>query len=375
MFIPFRSVQMQNLSARKNLQVAVRLALAYGFAALVVIVYSLWKVHPLELPGFLLGFAASPLIVRRYSRIAVEIGWVGIGSLSMGIFAVLAWAAGASVPWVAAASIGLGVAGGLCLLPLLAYPGVASKPVFGVLGALCGAAFFALPVSGAGLLLGVGLATLAFTAALFAYEKEFMIRSGLFLGGRVISGVRVVGQHHVPASGGVLLVSNHVTFIDGFLIGTSLPRLVRYMIWKPYFDLPIANWVCRTIEAIPMSETGPREVVASLRRAREKLAQGEVVCIFAEGFITRNGELLPFKRGMEKIVHGMDVPIIPVHLDGLVGRTLSFLNGKLVYRWPQWAHPPVTISFGPALAAGSGAEEAQRAVEELALAVAQSRGR
>ena len=223
-------------------------------------------------------------------------------------------------------------------------------------------------------MLGMGLVTFLFTIALFAFEHEFMVRGGLFLGGRVISGIRVVGQEHVPASGGVLLVSNHVTFIDGFLIGSSLPRLVRYMIWKPYFELPFANWVCNVIQAIPMSETGPREVVASLRRAREKLAQGEVVCIFAEGSITRTGEMLPFKRGMEKIVHGLDVPIIPVHLDGLVGRTLSFLNGKLVYRWPQWARSPVTISFGPALAAGAGAEDARRAVVQLASAVAEKRG-
>jgi acyl-[acyl-carrier-protein]-phospholipid O-acyltransferase/long-chain-fatty-acid--[acyl-carrier-protein] ligase len=200
-----------------------------------------------------------------------------------------------------------------------------------------------------------------------------MVRGGLFLGGRVISGIRVVGQEHVPATGGVLLVSNHVTFIDGFLIGSSLPRLVRYMIWKPYFELPVAHWVCNVIQAIPMSETGPREVVASLRRAREKLMQGEVVCTFAEGSITRTGEMLPFKRGMEKIVHGLDVPVIPVHLDGLVGRTLSFLDGKLVYRWPQWARSPVTISFGPALAAGAGAEDARRAVEQLASAAAVKR--
>ncbi|MSV33975.1 MAG: hypothetical protein EXQ47_00005 [Bryobacterales bacterium] len=366
---------MQNLGTRKNLQLAARLALAYYCAALVVMVYGLWKGHALELPGFLMGFASSVLVVRRYSRIAVEIGWVGIGSLLLGILCSAAWAAGGNVPWAVAAAIALGMASGLCLLPLFAYRGIASRPAFAVLGVLCGAAIPAAPMSRGALLLWVGVATLAFTAGLFAYEKEFMIRSGLFLGGRVISGIRVVGQHHVPASGGVLLVSNHVTFIDGFLIGSSLPRLVRYMIWKPYFELPVANWVCRTIEAIPMSETGPREVVASLRRAREKLGQGEVVCIFAEGFITRNGEMLPFKRGMEKIVHGLDVPIIPVHLDGLAGRTLSFLNGKLVYRWPQWGRQPVTISFGPALAARAGAGEAQRAVEELAMAAAQWRGR
>lgn len=366
---------MENLSARKNLQMAARLAIAYSCAVLLILALTLGEANPLSLAPLAAGFAAGMFIVRRYSRIPVEIGWVGIGSLLMSIFCLVAWAVAARGPWILTSAFGLGASAALCLLPLSEYPGVRGKAWSALLGALLGTAAAIIPTSTAAMMLGLALAALVFTVVLFAYEKEFMIRSGLFLGGRVISGVRVVGQHHVPASGGVLLVSNHVTFIDGFLIGSSLSRLVRYMIFKPYFELPVANWVCRTIEAIPMSESGPREVVASLRRAREKLAQGEVVCIFAEGFITRNGEMLPFKRGMEKIVHGLDVPIVPVHLDGLVGRTLSFLNGKLVYRWPQWARPPVTISFGPALAAGSGAEAAQRAVEELALAAAQSQGR
>jgi acyl-[acyl-carrier-protein]-phospholipid O-acyltransferase/long-chain-fatty-acid--[acyl-carrier-protein] ligase len=145
-----------------------------------------------------------------------------------------------------------------------------------------------------------------------------------------------------------------------------MPRLVRFMIFKPYFELPVARWVCTTIRAIPTSETGPREVVASLRRAREAVLQGDLVCIFAEGFITRTGALLPFKRGMDKIVAGTHVPIIPMHLDGLYGRTFSLVDGKLVRRWPQRARVPVTISFGEPLPPGATAEDARAAVEQLA---------
>ncbi len=243
-------------------------------------------------------------------------------------------------------------------------------------GALLGGAFAAFPVRAVpagGTLLWVGLATILFTLCLFAIDREFLIRGGLFLGGRLITGVRIVGQHNVPAAGGALLVSNHVTFIDGFLIGSSLPRLVRYMIFKPYFELPIARWVCATIRAIPTSETGPREVVASLKRARAALLEGDLVCIFAEGFITRTGALLPFKRGMDRIVAGTDIPIVPVHLDGLYGRTLSLVDGKLVWRWPQRARVPVTISFGPPLPPGATAEDARAAVEQLARAAQENR--
>ena len=145
------------------------------------------------------------------------------------------------------------------------------------------------------------------------------------------------------------------------------------MIFKPYFELPVARWVCTTIRAIPTSETGPREIVASLRRARAALMEGDLVCIFAEGFITRTGALLPFKRGMDKIVAGTDIPIIPVHLDGLYGRTFSLVDGKLVWRWPQRARIPVTISFGHLLPPGATAEDARAAVERLARAARENR--
>ena len=359
---------------QSRIPVAASIAAAYYAAALAVILRGAWNGHPLALAAVFAGLATGSLLVRRYSRIRLEIGWVGAGSLLTGFFCI-AMGLVPAAPWSLAAAFGAGAAAAFCLQPLFALPRAASRALPALLGILGGAAVPAIPPSSSTLLVAVGVATLVFTLWLFGYENEFMIRSGLFLGGRVISGVHVTGQHHVPATGGALLVSNHVTFIDGFLIGSCLPRLVRYMIWKPYFEMPVSNWVCRKIQAIPMSETGPREVVAALRLAREKLLQGEVVCIFAEGSITRDGKMLPFKRGMERIVHGLDIPIVPVYLGGLVGRTLSFLNGKVVYRWPQWAHPPVTVAFGPALAAGSGAAEAQRAVAELAMAVTQSRGR
>jgi acyl-[acyl-carrier-protein]-phospholipid O-acyltransferase/long-chain-fatty-acid--[acyl-carrier-protein] ligase len=363
---------------------ALALAIAYTCAALVAIALALLRIvnHPSAPLGFipitasfLAGLAAGSALVRRYSRIEVDLGWVAVGLLLTAVFCIASWLAQANDGLLLLLAGGLGAASACVLLSANAYwrpQSALPKWSCAAGGALVGAAAGAL-LPGRWLLPGAGLLTLVFTACLFAFEHEIMIRGGLFLGGRVISGIRVVGQHHVPRSGGALLVSNHVTFIDGFLIGSSLPRLVRFMIFKPYFELPVAHWVCTVIRAIPTSENGPREIVQSLRRAREALDQGDLVCIFAEGFITRTGEILPFKRGMDKIVAGTGIPIIPVHLDGLYGRTLSLVSGKVVLRWPQRARVPVTISFGPPLPPGATAEDARNAVEQLANDAAESR--
>jgi len=126
------------------------------------------------------------------------------------------------------------------------------------------------------------------------------------------------------------------------------------------------SWILRWIKAIPVDDTGPRGIAYAIARARKDLADGHVVCIFPEGFITRTGDLLPFKRGMEKIVQGLDVPIVPVHLHGLWGSIFSFGRGKCWWKCPTRVPYPVTISFGTRIQARSAANEVRHAIEQLA---------
>src|SRR5579862_9833165 len=119
------------------------------------------------------------------------------------------------------------------------------------------------------------------------------------LGCQMVAGVffrpKVVGRKNMPAQGPALLVANHVTFLDGFLIGACLPRLVRFLVWKPYFKIQPLHWVFRHIHAIPVGTDDLSEVLEAIRGARSALREGHIVCIFAEGSITRTGQLLPFK--------------------------------------------------------------------------------
>jgi acyl-[acyl-carrier-protein]-phospholipid O-acyltransferase/long-chain-fatty-acid--[acyl-carrier-protein] ligase len=120
------------------------------------------------------------------------------------------------------------------------------------------------------------------------------------------------------------------------------------------------------IRAIPISsELRPREMLQSLREASNAIRAGEVVCIFAEGQITRIGQLLPFRRGMERIMKGVDAPIVPVNLDGVWGSIFSFERGRFLWKMPRSIPYPVTVSFGKPMAATSTPFEVREAVQQL----------
>jgi acyl-[acyl-carrier-protein]-phospholipid O-acyltransferase / long-chain-fatty-acid--[acyl-carrier-protein] ligase len=195
---------------------------------------------------------------------------------------------------------------------------------------------------------------------------RFVIRGVVWLVAHTFFKVRIVGQENLPLHGPALLVSNHVTYADGFLITFCVKPMVRFMVWTPFFRIPGMNWVLRTIKAIPVGLGGPRETREAILRARGELESGHIVGIFPEGSISRTGRLLPFKRGMEKIVEGLDVPILPVHLDGLWGSIFSFEGGRFFWKWPRQMPHPVTISFGKPMTACSTAMDVRQAIQDLA---------
>jgi acyl-[acyl-carrier-protein]-phospholipid O-acyltransferase/long-chain-fatty-acid--[acyl-carrier-protein] ligase len=177
--------------------------------------------------------------------------------------------------------------------------------------------------------------------------------------------IQIVGERNIPLRGPALLICNHVSFVDALLIGASLPRFVRFMLHRDYYDLKALNWFFRLMRSIPVSATNRREIVDSLKRARNELAKGHVVCIFAEGAISRTGRLLPFKRGFEKIVEGTQAPIIPVHLDQLWGSIFSFKEGRFFWKWPKKSPYPVTVSFGARAPSTATVQQVRNAVLEL----------
>ena len=178
--------------------------------------------------------------------------------------------------------------------------------------------------------------------------------------------IRTDGRDHIPAKGGALFVCNHVSWMDALLLIASTDRQVRFLMFKDIYELPWMKPFARILGVIPISsEQRPREMLHSLQTASEAIRNGEVVCIFAEGQITRIGQLLPFQRGMERIMKDVDAPIVPVALDGVLGSPSSFKQGRFVWKLPSRIPHPVTVSFGRPLPANATAFEVRQAVQEL----------
>ena len=327
-----------------------------------------------------LGIGAGAMLAGRLSGDKVEIGLVPLGSILLGVFSLAVWIAGRQY-WVALAALFLlGLAAGIFFVPLNAFLQhraddsekgriIATNNIFNTIGMLLGAGFFLLcrtelHMTPQAIILIFGFATFAVTTYIVTVVDDYLIRFCLWLLTHTLFRIRIVGQQNVPFRGPALLVSNHMSHVDGFLVGACVQRFVRFMVWKPYFEMKLFHWFLEKTKAIPVGGAGPRDMVRAIRDARRELEAGHVVCIFAEGAISRTGNMLPFKRGMEKIIEGLDVPVIPVHLDRMWGSIFSFEGGRFFWKWPKRIPYPVTVSFGTPLV-NPAAHEVRQAIQEM----------
>jgi acyl-[acyl-carrier-protein]-phospholipid O-acyltransferase/long-chain-fatty-acid--[acyl-carrier-protein] ligase len=204
------------------------------------------------------------------------------------------------------------------------------------------------------------------TAYVLYLLPEWFGRLILFFATRTVYRVRVIGRDNFPDKTGALLVCNHMSFVDVALLVSATDRPIRFIEYRGIYDHPIVKPFAKMVKAIPISsEQHPREMLQSLRSATDALRNNEIVCIFAGGQITRTGQLLPFRRGLERIMKGVAVPIIPVNLDGVWGSTFSFERGRLLWKMPRRIPYRVTVSFGQPMPATSSAIEVRAAVQEL----------
>ncbi|MCL4789156.1 MAG: MFS transporter [Verrucomicrobia bacterium] len=211
-------------------------------------------------------------------------------------------------------------------------------------------------------------AGLTLVGAIYAYclLPAALLRFVLWLLTRTVYRIRVEGRDNIPGKGGALFVCNHVSFVDALLLIASTDREVRFMMYKGTYERPYVKPFARILGVIPISsEQRPRDMIKSLQTASQAIRDGHVVCIFAEGQITRIGQLLPFRRGMERIMKDVDAPIVPIALDGVWGSIFSFEKRRFVWKLPRKLPYPVTVSFGKPLPPTTTAVEVRQAVQEL----------
>ena len=215
-------------------------------------------------------------------------------------------------------------------------------------------------------IVAASLITAASTVYVLYLLPEWFGRLILFFATQTIYRVRVLGRENFPERTGALLVCNHMSFVDVALLVAATDRPIRFVMYKGIYDHWLVRPFARMVKAIPISsELHPRDMLYSLKVASEALGNDEIVCIFAEGQITRTGQMLPFRRGLERIMKDVHVPIVPVNLDGVWGSIFSFDRGRFLWKMPRQIPYRVTVSFGKPMPAQSTAVAVRTAVQEL----------
>ena len=321
------------------------------------------SLYILVLTLFSIGTGIGSLLCERMSGRRVEVGLVPLGAFGLTAFGIdlflarpgaalthgLNWLAflQAAGSWRVALDLTLiGMFAGFYVVPLFAFIQsrtpreqlsrvIAGNNIVNALLICCAAGF------GLGLgALGLGapqifLATAVLNALvalyIFTLVPEFGMRFITWVLVNTLYRVRVDGAQNIPEEGPVLLVCNHVSFMDALLLMANLRRPARFVMYYKIFNTPLLSFVFRTAKAIPIAgyKENPQLLQQAYDAIDEALQAGEVVCIFPEGSLTRDGEIAPFRPGVEKVLARRPVPVVPMALRGLWGSVWSRRDSML----------------------------------------------
>lgn len=195
---------------------------------------------------------------------------------------------------------------------------------------------------------GIGLGLAAVGAAGFVAALPWIVQPFLRLALFPRYDLRPIGLENLPRTGPVLLVSNHVTWYDGFFLAGTLPRRGTALVNAGVFGLPVVGLLARRCGMLSIPYTGPKAQKAAITSARKALDDGRLLGIFPEGQLTRTGMTGPFHRGLEVILSGREgVPVVPVYIHNAWGSLLSYSGGRFLRKWPRGWRRTIVLSFGP----------------------------
>ena len=347
------------------------------------------QVASLLLVVFSVGIGIGALLCEMLSRRHVEIGLVPLGAIGMSVFAIDLYFASRGLPPNAVMTLTQFVAQpahwrvmvDLALLSLFA--GIYSVPMYALIqlrsqathrariiaaNNILNALFMIVSALGVGLLLQagfsipqiflvVGLLNAVVAFYIFMLVPEYLLRFCAFMLTHFIYRFRVRGDEHIPATGAAILVCNHVSYVDAVLLMAASPRPIRFIMDHRIFATPVLGTLFRLAKAIPIA--GQREDPATYERAfieaRRVLDEGDLLCIFPEGGLTRDGELAEFKGGVMKVLQTHPVPVVPLALQNLWGSFFSRVERGQAMRSPfrRGLFSRVGLVAGPALPAAA----------------------
>jgi acyl-[acyl-carrier-protein]-phospholipid O-acyltransferase/long-chain-fatty-acid--[acyl-carrier-protein] ligase len=329
-----------------------------------------------------IGICLGSLAAGFLSGGKIEYGLVPVGMAGLTVFAALIWWMKLSFFGLSVNLCALGFFGGFYSVPLNAIiqhrpdprnkgAVIAASALLTWIGILIASGVYWLLAARCGLtspqmFLAGAVLSLVGTIYCLQLVPDSLVRFLLWLLTKSFYRIRVEGRDNIPEKGGALFVCNHVSFVDAPLLMASTDRKIRFLMHRAYYNLWWIRPFTKMLGLIPIaSDLGPREMIESLRAAGEAIRDGHVVCIFAEGKITRTGDLDEFHRGFERIMKDNDAPIVPVALVGVWGSIFSFENGRFFWKWPKKIPYHVTVRFGKNLPPSARPQEVHDTVASL----------
>lgn len=330
---------------------------------------------------FAIGIGVGSLLCERLSGRMVEIGLVPFGSIGLTVFGVdLFFATPASPPqgellgmlaflaqpgsWRVLMDVVLiGVFGGIYIVPLYALVQQRSAPshlsrviagnnilnaVFMVAAALIAVALLDQGLNIPQLLLVMAIFNAAVAVYVFALVPEFLMRFVVWILVNVIYRLRTKGLEHIPDEGPAVVVCNHVSYMDALIVIGCCRRPIRFVMDHQIFRIPGLNFIFRTAGAVPIAPAreNPEILESAYDRVARYLEDGEVVGIFPEGQLTKDGELGAFKGGIERIVRRTPAPVVPLALRGMWGSFFSRRYGKAMTHFPRRFWSRIELAAG-----------------------------
>jgi 1-acyl-sn-glycerol-3-phosphate acyltransferase len=319
-----------------------------------------------------IGMGIGSILCEKLSSGNIKIGLVFLGGLGLSLFSTDLYLSGNTFPPNLTAGtyltlsqfldIGtnlrvsfdllmIGLSGGMFIVPLytliqqdaprhLGSRIIASNNIVNAIF-MVSAAIFAMVLFSFGLnilqiFLIVSMMNLAVTGLLLYFFPQHIYHFFFTIMVKVIYNFKIQGKNNLPTSGPVLIVSNHVSYIDPFLICSGMNRPPRYVMDKSFYDMKILKWFFTSSKSIPITpkKICPQGTQQAIDDVIQGLTNGDMIVIFPEGFITKTGEMIPFKNGVERILDKVDATVVPVAIKGMWGSWFSRIKGKALKGLP-----------------------------------------
>jgi 1-acyl-sn-glycerol-3-phosphate acyltransferase len=361
------------------------------------------RVASLLLVLFSAGVGIGSLLCETLSRRHVEIGLVPLGAIGMSVFAIDLHAAVGHLqpPGAVAWSLGdfvaagqhlrpmidlfmLSLSAGLYSVPMYALIQTRAQPshrariiaannilnaLFMIASSLIAGALLHFGAGIPGVFLFTGIANAVVAGGIFLLVPDYLLRFVAFALTRTVYRFRIRGGEHLPTAGAAIVVCNHVSFVDAVLLMAASPRPIRFLMDARIFRTPGLGLFFRLAKAIPIArkDEDPQAYEAAFEAADRVLAEGDLLGLFPEGGLTRDGNLQPFKGGVMRILEKRPVPVIPLALQNLWGSSFSRIDGAAMARpFRRGLFSRVGLHVGAPIAPGAVSPEGlQREVAAL----------